>query len=251
MIKLVCFFRRKPGMSAADFHAHWRDQHGPLIADTPELAQHLVRYEQNHRLASDYARDAGGSPGFDGATVQWLESMEGFLGFVREPKYAELIAPDEARFLDRESLTLLFTEDDDVKIEGDREAADVKLLALLRRKPGRTAPAFQRHWGGRHASIFADTPEIARHIVAYHQSRRLTEDYARDRDGQPGFDGLAEQWYAALSDFEQMVREPSYSQRVPADEEHFIDRPAIEFLISGPPDVIIGGQAARDGLTSP
>ena len=26
----------------------------------------------------------------------------------------------------------------------------------------------------------------------------------------------------------------------PADEERFIDRPAIEFLISHPPDVIIG-----------
>ena len=53
MIKLVCFFRRKPGMGVDDFHAHWLESHGPLIANTPELAQHLVRYEQNHRLAED------------------------------------------------------------------------------------------------------------------------------------------------------------------------------------------------------
>ena len=135
MIKLVCFFRRKPGMSVADFHAHWLESHGPLIANTPELAQHLVRYEQNHRLPSDYERDSNG-PGFDGATVQWLESIESFYGFVREPKYAELIAPDEATFLDRESITLLFTEDDDVKIEGRLGDAGVKLLALLKRKQG-------------------------------------------------------------------------------------------------------------------
>ncbi len=239
MIKLVCFFRRKPGMSVADFHAHWLGSHGPLIANTPELAQHLVRYEQNHRLPSDYERDANG-PGFDGATVQWLESIESFYGFVREPKYAELIAPDEATFLDRESITLLFTEDDDVKIEGRRGDAEVKLLALLKRKQGITAADFHRHWAGAHASIFADTPEIARHILAYHQSHRLEKDYERDAQGPPGFDGLAEQWYTELSDFQQMVREPLYGENVPADEERFIDRPAITFLISRTPDVIIG-----------
>ena len=38
MIKLVCFFRRKVGMSREDFHAHWLSSHGPLIRDTPDLA---------------------------------------------------------------------------------------------------------------------------------------------------------------------------------------------------------------------
>jgi len=240
MIKLVCFFRRKRGMSVADFHTHWRESHGPLIADTPELAQHLVRYEQNHRMVSDYERDADGHVGFDGATVQWLESMAGFRGFVREPKYAELIAPDEATFLDRESITLLFTEEEDVKIQGRRGDANVKLLALLKRKRGITPAQFHRHWSGSHASIFRDTAEIARHILAYHQNHRLEKDYERDANGSAGFDGLAEQWYTELSEFQQMVSEPLYSENVPADEERFIDRPAIEFLISHPPDVIIG-----------
>jgi len=239
VIKLVCFFRRKRGMSVADFHGHWRESHGPLIADTPELARHLVRYEQNHRLVSDYDRDANGPAGFDGATVQWLESMAGFYGFVREPKYAELIAPDEETFLDRESITLLFTDDDDVKIEGKRSDASVKLLALLKRKQGIAAAEFHRHWSGPHASIFTDTPEIARHILAYHQSHRLEKDYRRDTDGSQGFDGLAEQWYTELSEFQQMVGEPLYAEHVPLDEERFVDRPAIEFLISQPPDVII------------
>ena len=240
MIKLVCFFRRKPGMTVADFHTHWLENHGPLIADTPELARHLVRYEQNHRLPSDYERDANGPVGFDGATVQWLESMEAFYGFVREPKYAELIAPDEATFLDRESITLLFTEDDDVKIEGKHLDAKVKLLALLKRKQGIAAAEFHEHWAGPHASIFVDTPEIAGHILAYHQSHRLEKDYERDANGPAGFDGLAEQWYTGLSEFQQMVREPLYAEHVPADEERFLDRPAITFLISQPPDVIIG-----------
>lgn len=240
MIKLVCFFRRKPGMSVEDFHAHWRGRHGPLIAETPELARHIVRYEQNHRLRSDYPRDASGSPGFDGATIQWLESLEAFQEFVREPKYAERIRPDERTFLDRDSLRLFFSENDDVKIEGNRGNAGVKLLALLKRKPGVTPAEFHRYWAGPHASLFADTPEIARHILAYHQNHRLEKDYRRDAQGVAGFDGLAEQWYTDLSAFQQMFAESLYREKVPADEERFVDRPAIEFMLSQPPDVIIG-----------
>jgi hypothetical protein len=158
---------------------------------------------------------------------------------VREPKYRELIAPDEARFLDRESITLLFTEDDDVKIDGgDRRAeAGVKLLCLLKRRSGGTPVDFHAYWAGSHAKLFVETPELARHVIAYHQSHRLDEDYARDAGG--GFDGLAEQWYASLDEFRAMVREPAY-ERVPADEEHFIDRPANAFILSAPPDVIVG-----------
>jgi uncharacterized protein (TIGR02118 family) len=239
MIKLVCFFRRKPGMSIEDFHRHWLESHGPLIAGTPELAQHLVRYEQNHRLGSDYGRDPEDAPGFDGATVQWLESMESFYAFVREPKYRELIAPDEARFLDRESITLLFTEDDDVKIDGNARLGDasVKLLCLLKRKADMTPADFHAYWSGAHAKLFIETAELVRHVIAYHQSHRVADDYAHDAGG--GFDGLAEQWYESLDAFRAMVREPAY-EPVPVDEERFIDRPALTFILSAPPDVIVG-----------
>ena len=32
MIKRVCFFRRRKGLSVADFQRHWLEDHGPLIA---------------------------------------------------------------------------------------------------------------------------------------------------------------------------------------------------------------------------
>ena len=68
MIELICCVRRRSEMSREDFHDHWLNRHGPLIRDTPELARHITRYEQNHRTDSDYARD-GDSLGFDGTTV--------------------------------------------------------------------------------------------------------------------------------------------------------------------------------------
>ncbi len=237
MIKLVCFLRRKPGMALDDFRRHWRDSHGPLIANTPELARHLLRYEQNHRLEADRARDAADAPGFDGATIQWLDSMDSFLAFVREPKYAELIAPDEQRFLDRGSLVVFFTEEEDVKIEGDRSQTTLKLLCLLRRRDGVSPGDFHAHWRGPHAALFSETPEIRRHILAYHQNHRVDPDAKRDRDG---YDGLAEQWYASAEAFAAMTAEPRYREAVPVDEERFIDRAAIRWFLSEPPVTIIG-----------
>ena len=46
MIKLVCFLKRKDGLTREEFYDHWENRHGPLIAGTPELARHIVRYEQ-------------------------------------------------------------------------------------------------------------------------------------------------------------------------------------------------------------
>ncbi len=237
MIKLVCFLRRKPGLSIDDFHHHWLEEHGPLIAGTPELARHIVRYEQNHRLPEDRERDAADAPGFDGVTIQWLESMDRFRDFVRDPLYAERIAPDEQRFLDRSSLVVFFTEPEQVVIEEDRARAGVKLLALLRRREGTTPADFGGHWGSAHASLFRDTPEIRRHIVAYHQNPRIDPDDDRDRTG---WDGLAEQWYESLESFRAMTREPRYLATVPADEERFVDRSEIPWILSAPPECIIG-----------
>jgi len=44
-------------------------------------------------------------------TIQWLESLEAFQAFCAEPTYAELILPDEEKFLDKESLVWMMTEE--------------------------------------------------------------------------------------------------------------------------------------------
>ena len=113
MVKLICFVKRKPGMSPEDFHQYWREKHGPLVAATLS-GQHAVRYEQNHRAMADYARDPDG---FDGVTEQWFSSLEDFWESVKEPDYAE-IAADIEKFLDTSQLVFVMTEEPDVIIDG-------------------------------------------------------------------------------------------------------------------------------------
>jgi uncharacterized protein (TIGR02118 family) len=115
MVKLVAFLKRREGMTREAFYEHWEGTHGPLIRSTPELARHIVRYEQHRRVPEP---SWAGTRGYDGITIQWLESVDAFTAFCAEPKYAELIEPDEERFLDRDSLVWMITEEPIVTMDG-------------------------------------------------------------------------------------------------------------------------------------
>ncbi len=120
MVKLFALIRRRPGLGVEEFRTHWRDVHGPLIRDTPELARHIVRYEQHPRHRDDAL---SGTTGVDGVAVQWFRSIDDFAAFVAEPAYSELVAPDERRFLDVDSIEFLVTDEPDVVIDGASDGA--------------------------------------------------------------------------------------------------------------------------------
>ena len=74
-----------------------------------------MRYEQHRRLPEP---SWAGTEGYDGITIQWLESIDAFNAFCAEPAYAELILPDEASFLDSDSLVWMLTEEPIVTMDG-------------------------------------------------------------------------------------------------------------------------------------
>ena len=243
MIKLICFIKRKAGLSRSDFRDHWLNRHGPLVAGLPDFRRHIIRYEQNCRLDSDYERDEGAAGGegngYDGVTVQWFEAREDFYAFAMEPSYKDTIFIDEGRFLDRTSISFVLCEEPDIVFDDEpaRATASVKLIAALQRLPEIDRDAFRQHWGTRHAAIFRDTPELARHVVAYHQNRRLDEDYERDQGG--GFDGVTEQWFSSESDFQAFVRAPAFAEKVFPDEREFLVQSRTRWMLTRAPDVII------------
>lgn len=109
---LACPVRRRPGMDVEEFHRYWRDVHGPLNADTPAVRRYFVRYEQNHRAPADYERRP--DVDFDGCTIEWFRQARDFFAMVSDPDTRDLIAADEARFLDPEGLVWILTDGGDV-----------------------------------------------------------------------------------------------------------------------------------------
>ena len=98
MVKAIYLIRRKPGMSPADFHRYWREVHGAIAARIPGMR----RYVQCHALddTSDY----------DGAAEAWFDDMDAVRAAVASPEYADARA-DEARFIDLDRTTLIFTQE--------------------------------------------------------------------------------------------------------------------------------------------
>jgi hypothetical protein len=241
MIKLICFVKRKPGMGRDEFHDHWLNQHGPLIRDTPELARHLIRYEQNHKAPEIYGETPESEDvGHDGVTIQWFESMSAFGSFCTSEAYRELIAPDEARFLDRSAFGLIFSDAENVIIPrpDGSEKVGAKLLCLLTRNDAHTAESFADYWRDVHAPLFCDSPDLAEHILGYVQHRRAAQDYAREQGG--GFDGMTEQWYRDPSAFYEIARSKSYREKIMPDEEKLLDRSALVWCVTRPSYLILG-----------
>jgi uncharacterized protein (TIGR02118 family) len=113
VVKLICFLKRKSGMTPEAFHQYWRECHGPLVAST-NSAKYVLRYEQNHRPLEDYQR--GEASEYDGVTEQWFRSLDDFNKSLAEDDY-RLIAEDIPKFLDTEALVWIMTEEPEVVID--------------------------------------------------------------------------------------------------------------------------------------
>lgn len=236
MIKLICFVKRHPSLAIDEFHTRWREQHGPLIARTPGVTERIVRYEQNHRLADDYARGGG----FDGVAVQWFESMDDFVAMVAHPEYQARVAPDEDALLDRDGLVWILTDEEEVVIPGPERRDDdvIKLICMVKRRPGMSIEDFHTHWRTVHSPLNCGTPSIARHFVRYERNHRNRQDY--ERDGASDFDGTAVEWYPSVQAFYDMLAEPAYRDVIAPDEKDFLDRDHLVWLLTANEETIIG-----------
>jgi EthD domain len=99
--KLFAAIHRRRGTTVEEFREHWRTGHASVNRDTPSIARHILRYEQN------VAQDDGE---FDGVTIQWFENAREFFAMATEPEQATVVEPDEADLLDRATLEWILTD---------------------------------------------------------------------------------------------------------------------------------------------
>jgi uncharacterized protein (TIGR02118 family) len=102
VVKAIYLIRRKPGMSIEDFHRYWREVHGAIAARIPGMR----RYVQCHALGGTDAPPAD----YDGAAEAWFDDMAAVRLALASPEYAAARA-DEARFIDLERTSIVFTEE--------------------------------------------------------------------------------------------------------------------------------------------
>ena len=109
MIKLTICAVRKFGMSHEEFDSYWRDVHGPLVKSVGEFTRHIRRYVQCHGIPS--AIPLGGEGPYDGIAELWFDDVASIELAFNEPRYLEVIKPDERKFVDLDSCVSYISEE--------------------------------------------------------------------------------------------------------------------------------------------
>ena len=233
MIKRIAFVVRNPSLSTDEFHARWRGPHAELLARNAAVRDHMLRYELNHRKPRDY--DRADCP-YDGAFIQWYESMDAVAEMRSDSRYAE-VPNDAASLLDTSRTLEIFAKEEQVVIAGPDERPDplTKLVCGVRKKPGMDRDAFHAYWWEVHGPLNRETPAVRKYFIRYEQNHRLESDFARtDVD----LEGVTVEWFASTRDFFGMATDPESRDVIRADEENFLDVDNLTYILTDAEEVV-------------
>lgn len=207
MIKVIYFFRKKPGLSVEDFQTYWRQEHSNFVSQIPEVR----RYVQCHTLLSGYQRET--PPAIDGTEELCFDGIDDFLSLEKTPA-AQASLHDLSNFVDTFQLQYIRTEEAVVK-EGSTHKGMVKNIEFLIRKPDIPLVDFHRYWLEIHGPLAAKIEMIRRYV----QSHTLLSDYTQKEP--PPYDGVAETWFDDTNSMRSSALTPEYAT-LRADEKNFI-----------------------------
>ncbi len=229
MIKLAVLLKRKKGMSFEEFDRYWDGTHGDLVVGIPEFTRHVRRYSQSHIVDPTYQGEgmAWKRADFDGIAEVWFDSIDTMTAAFNEPRFIEIVGPDDAKFLDREATSILVTHEiEKIPLNG---APLIKLSVVIKRRDGMSFEAFDHYWNHTHGGIVTSVPEFTRHVRRYVQSHLVTE-YTGAGDtskltsqwGKAAYDGIAEIWFDSITDMVAAFNEPQFMKTIAPDDEKFV-----------------------------
>jgi uncharacterized protein (TIGR02118 family) len=202
--KLYALIPRRPDITEARFHEHWRTTH----ADLARRIASLRGYVQSHRVPVDTRLSP--SP-YDGIAEAYFDDAAAGLALGADPDYTEHAAKDEPNFMDMPGLAFLVTTEHVVSAGPPRgaEAPGVKLLQLFRRPPG----AEPGRW--RSELLAADHATLTRATAAERHVLAVSVPESYPSDGPPPlFDAVRELTWPDLEAFTRARESVSWSRLV-------------------------------------
>jgi len=216
VVKIVIFFKRKPGMSVEEFQKHWRTTHADIIVGLPGIR----RYVQSHVLASGYRK---GEPVYDGVAESYFDDTQAMKALSKTPEYAKVLA-DEPNFIDRASMGSIITDEYVIRDAPVPENA-VKSIDFVNRKAGMSVDDFQDYWRETHGALCRAAQAMRRYVQNH--TRRSIYDSGRT----PPYDGVAMAWFEDMQALRAAAPTPEF-ERLRADVENFIARDRSPFVLT-------------------
>ena len=233
MIHQFIFAAPKPGMTPQEFQDYWVNVHAVEYAG--KIAQ-IRRYMIDTRI--EFEGDMG-TPQLphQGVAEIWLKDEKEQLASLQSEEFlqgARLDEPNWAAFW----MTFALDTTAHVIVEGPpptREPSWVKLLILLKRKPGVPLENFRRYGVKVHAPLVAGLPGL----------RRYLQCHTRDGFyvfGEAGFDGVEQLWFDDVDALSKALDSPRFQEEVKASLDAFVD-PRYVFSLAAREHWVIGPEA--------
>ncbi|MCB2052076.1 MAG: EthD domain-containing protein [Novosphingobium sp.] len=133
MLIVLGFYRRRTDLTVAQYRAHWRDVHGPLIRRIADEHGLLLRYLQHHLTPDAGYPDQAGvhadvTGGFDGFSEGWFADEAARDAFFALPVMQTEVLEDERKFIDVSATRWVVTDSQHTIIEGPPTLVDGYML---------------------------------------------------------------------------------------------------------------------------
>jgi len=199
IVKFIEFPTRLAAMSRRAFHLYWMRHHSPHVMNVTAFAQFMRKYNTAHV----YPEEVAGLPAhyrqdtpFEGAAEVWINSLAEVDGWLGHPLYAELVQPDEPRFIRQDgSVEVIIAREErlyEPVLDYD-ENGKTKVYVLMHRRPGLDHDKF-------HASVsqlgqaLIGSDRLRSHLAKLVVSHRIREPWP---EGFPmaAIDAVLELWF--------------------------------------------------------
>jgi hypothetical protein len=227
IVKFLEFPVRISAMSRRAFHLYWQRHHSPHVMNATPFSQFMRKYMTAH-VCTDRVEGLPGhllpAPLFEGAAEVWINGVDEAGNWLGHPLYAELIQPDEPRFIYNGGGVEVLMVKEQRLYDPDRDLAENNLTKLYM-------------LGGRHARLERDpfhraVAELGRKIVAQPAlrgllrrlvvSHRLCDPYP-DWLPPTRIDAVLELWFEGLDDLRRFFAEPAYRSAIHPLEDAAFD----------------------------
>lgn len=212
MIHQFIFAAPKPGMTEREFQDYWINQHAVRYASK---IKQIVQYSVSARLP--LSPDEG-EPLWSGLADIWLRNDEEQLASLMSPELIDGARRDEPNWAAFWRSVVVDTEAHILKEGGGLDAVrgGVKLVALVKRRPGMTVEAFRQYAHEAHAPLGLKLPGLLRYGHYYTRDGAYTVC-------EPPFDGLSCLWFADEDAARAALVSEPYRQGVEADLANFLE----------------------------
>jgi uncharacterized protein (TIGR02118 family) len=187
----IGLIRKKPDWTPEQFRTYWRDRHGPLVAQTPNLRS----YWQNHvvdrlQRGISFAR---GPVDFDGFSQLWFDDVDQAHKAFSDGALAGAFMADERHFIGELSIVSAVQRVVVPLPDAGSRSRLLKRISTLRRRDDISEDDFRREWK-HHAGLVSRMPGVS----AYRQNIITQRERVK---GQPApyeqlpLDGIVELWF--------------------------------------------------------